>query len=81
MDNIKESVQEIFRDIFDESELTISENTTSDDIDEWDSLNHINIVSAIEKQYKIKFALGELQSMKNVGEMLHLISKKIVNNV
>ena len=76
MSNIKDKVQEIFRDIFDEEELVISEETTADDIEEWDSLNHINIISAIEKEYKIKFALGELQAMKDVGEMIHLISVK-----
>jgi len=76
MSNIKDKIQEIFRDIFDEEELVISEETTADDIEEWDSLNHINIISAIEKEYKIKFALGELQAMKDVGEMIHLISVK-----
>ena len=76
MAKIIDKVQEIFRDIFDDDELTVTEETTADDIEEWDSLNHINLVNAIEKEYKIRFALGELQSMKNVGEMIHLISVK-----
>jgi len=77
MDNIINKVQDIFRDIFDEDELVISEATTADDIEEWDSLNHINLISAIEKSFKIRFALGELQTLKNVGAMIELITAKV----
>jgi len=70
-------VQDIFRDIFDEDDLKIEDSTFSDNIEEWDSLNHINLVSAIEKEFKIRFALGELQSLKNVGIMIDLIMDKI----
>lgn len=76
-EDIKERVQAIFRDIFDDASITITDNTTSDDIEEWDSLNHINLIGAIEGEFKIKFALGELQEMKNVGVMLDLIMQKI----
>ncbi len=72
----KQDVEDIFRDIFDDDTLNISESTTSDDIGAWDSVNHINLISAIEKHFKIRFALGELSGMKNVGEMLRLISEK-----
>ena len=57
-------VQDIFRDIFDEDDMVIEDKTNSDDVEEWDSLNHINLVSAIEKEFKIKFALGELMMEK-----------------
>lgn len=70
-------VQNIFRDIFDEDDLTIEDSTNSDNIEDWDSLNHINLVSAIEKEFKIKFALGELQDLKNVGSMVDLMMKKM----
>ncbi len=70
-------VQEIFRDIFDEDDLEIQESTSSDDIEDWDSLNHINLVSAIEKEFNIRFALGELQSLKDVGAMIDLMEKKL----
>jgi len=70
-------VQEIFRDIFDEDDIVIENKTTSDDIEDWDSLNHINLVSAIEKEFKIKFALGELMSLKDVGGMIDLIVEKL----
>jgi len=71
------NVQSIFRDIFDEEGLVISDTTNADDIIEWDSLNHINLVSSIEKEFLIKFALGELATMKNVGSMIDLMVKKI----
>ena len=66
-------VQDIFRDIFDVDDLVISNTTNSDEIEDWDSLNHINLVSAIEKEFKIKFALGELMMLKDVGAMVDLM--------
>jgi len=77
MENILETVQEIFRDILDEESLILKTDTTADDVEEWDSLNHINLISAIEKKFKIRFALGELQSLKNVGSMVELIDSKL----
>ncbi len=71
------SVQDIFRDIFDEDDLIIQDTTSSDDIEDWDSLNHINLVSAIEKEFKIRFALGELQQLKDVGAMVDLMVEKL----
>ena len=70
------SVQEIFRDIFDEHDMVIENSTNSDAIDDWDSLNHINLVSAIEKEFKIRFALGELMEIKDVGAMIDLMMFK-----
>ena len=67
------AVQDIFRDIFDVEDLVISNTTNSDEIEDWDSLNHINLVSAIEKEFKIKFALGELMMLKDVGDMIDLM--------
>lgn len=74
---IQEKIQEIFRDVFDMQELVICRETTASDIQEWDSLMHISLVSAIEKYFKVKFALGELQDLKNVGDMIDLVSSKI----
>ena len=70
-------VQDIFRDIFDEDDMVIEDKTNSDDVEEWDSLNHINLVSAIEKEFKIKFALGELMTLKDVGSMVDLMMEKL----
>ena len=72
-----DGVQDIFRDIFDDDELVIEDKTSSDDIKDWDSLNHINLVSAIEKEFKIRFALGELIALKDVGAMIDLMIEKL----
>ena len=69
-------VQSVFRDVFDDQALVIGDSTNSQDIEEWDSLGHITLVTAIEKDLKIRFALGELQELKNVGEMIDLIREK-----
>jgi acyl carrier protein len=70
-------VQDIFRDVFDEKDMIIEETTNSDDIEEWDSLNHINLVSAIEKDFGIKVELSELKGLKDVGAMVDLIMIKM----
>ena len=72
-DEVFSGVQEIFRDIFDDTDLIINNLTNSEDIEDWDSLNHINLVSAIEKEFKIRFALGELIEIKDVGAMIDLM--------
>ena len=76
-EEIFNGVQDIFRDIFDEDGMVIKNATSSDEIEDWDSLNHINLVSAIEKEFEIKFALGELMALKDVGAMVNLIVEKL----
>ena len=75
--DIMEKVQEIFRDILDLEDLILDGKTSADDLEEWDSLAHINIIIAIELEFKTKFALGEIQELKNVGDMIELIKSKI----
>ncbi|MCX6115948.1 MAG: acyl carrier protein [Proteobacteria bacterium] len=70
-------VQNVFRDVFDLPTLQLLDSTSSEDIEDWDSLNHINLVTAIEKDFKIRFAISELQNLQNVGEMLDLIKEKL----
>ena len=67
----------VFRQVFDDDSLVITRTTTANDIDEWDSLTHMNLVVAVELKFKIKFALGELQALRNVGEMADLVTKKL----
>lgn len=75
-EEILAKIEEIFRDVFNDDSLTISYDTNADDIEEWDSFNHINLVAAIEKAFNIKFALGELQELENVGDMIDLMIKE-----
>ena len=67
----------IFRQVFDDASIVLTRETTADDIDAWDSLSHINLVAAVEMSFKVRFALGELQSLKNVGHLVDLIDKKM----
>jgi acyl carrier protein len=76
-EDIFDGVKDIFRDIFDDVDLIIHDSTNSDEIEDWDSLNHINLVSAIEKEFNIRFALGELQTLKDVGAMIDLMEEKL----
>lgn len=76
MDILKE-LQPIFQDVFDDEDLVVTNESNAESIDDWDSLSHIRLVVAIEKQFGIKFAFGELSVLKNVGEMITIISQKI----
>lgn len=74
MDIIK-IVNEIFVDVLDNEDIKLSRNTTAQDIEEWDSLNHIQLIVAIEKRFKTRFSSSEIQRWKNVGEMCDAIEK------
>jgi len=74
-DIIKE-VNSIFIDVLDNDGIIVQYNTTSDDIEEWDSLNHIQLVVAIEKYFKIRFTAAEIVNFNNVGEMCEAIKVK-----
>lgn len=76
---ILEELQPIFRDILDQDELVITRDSNAQNVEDWDSLAHINLITSIEKHFKIKFVLAELQRLKNVGEMCDLIGQKLVS--
>ena len=67
----------IFREVLDNEDIALHAETTADDIEEWDSLTHIQLIVAIEKHFKIRFTTAEITSFKNVGEMCEAISKKL----
>ena len=77
IDDIMNQTTDIFRDILDNEDITLSPDSTADDIEEWDSLTHIQLIVALEKHFKIKFTTQEITSYKNVGEMAASILKKI----
>ncbi|WP_026489074.1 acyl carrier protein [Butyrivibrio sp. XBB1001] len=76
-EEVFERLNEIFRDVFDDESITVEEETTADDIEDWDSLEHINLVNAIEDEFDIKFDMGQIVTMKNVGEMVDIILEKL----
>ena len=75
-DEVFERLNEVFRDLFDDDSIEVNENTTSADIEGWDSLEHISLMSSVEQEFGIRFSMGEIQSMKNVGEMVNIILKR-----
>jgi acyl carrier protein len=75
--NTIEKLNEIFMDVLDLEELNLKRETTANDIEEWDSLSHILLIVNIEKQFKIRFTSREIQSWKNVGEMVDCIEVKV----
>ncbi len=76
-DQITLIVQDIIRDILDNDSLIISDAMIAQDVDNWDSLAHISIITAIEKQLNIRFNISEIESMDNIGTTIHLIEKKL----
>ena len=72
-----DEVQKIFQAVFDDDELMISDSTNSDDIEDWDSLEHINLIIAMEKRFQRKFDIKEVGKLKDVGEMIDLIERKL----
>jgi len=76
-DEILKKVNDIFIDILDNEDLVLTYETTANDVDDWDSLNNIQLMVAIEKQFKIRFTLQEVESWENVGEMIDSIVSKL----
>lgn len=72
-----ERLNEVFRDVFDDEDITVTDATTADDIEDWDSLEHINLMAAVEQEFGIKFTMGQIVTMKNVGEMANIIMEKL----
>lgn len=74
-EEILEKVTGIFRDVFDDDSIVITDETTATDIEDWDSLTHITLVSEIEDAFDYKFSMKDVLGMKNVGEMLDILEK------
>ena len=77
MSDILEELQPIFQDIFEDDELSITAESNANTVEDWDSFAHVSLIFAIEQEFEIKFALGELEAMKNVGDMVELMQIKL----
>jgi acyl carrier protein len=71
------SVADIMRDVFDDDDLQIGLDTSADDVEDWDSLSHIRLIVAVERKFNFKFKNSEIESLKNVGELVNLIATKV----
>lgn len=74
---IKSKLENIFRDVFGDQTINISNELTANDVDGWDSLSHMLLISEVEKNFSIKFKLMDLNKMRNVGDMIDLIVAKL----
>lgn len=74
---VLEKLNAIFRDEFDNEEIQVTESTTSNDIQDWDSLAQIGLIAAAEAEFGMKFKMEEVTGMKNVGEMADIILSRI----
>ena len=76
-DEVLKKLNEVFIDVLDKDSIVLENHTTANDIDEWDSLAHIHLVVAIERNFKIHFSSKEIQSWENVGELVDCIYGKV----
>lgn len=76
-EEITEKLQIIFRDIFDDETIVLFDEMTSSDVEDWDSLSHINLISDIGAQFGITFTTDEILNTKNVGEFIKIIEEKL----
>lgn len=76
MQHIYEKLTEIFRDVLENDDLVLKAETTAHDVEEWDSLTHVELIFGIEKGFKIKFITSEIEGFKNVGDMVAAIARK-----
>jgi acyl carrier protein len=74
---IHQQLTRVFRDIFDDPALEISDSTTANDVEDWDSITHINLITAVEKSFKVTFSTKDVKALRNVGDFIHLIANRV----
>ena len=77
MQEVKEKLTDIFREVFDNPLIEITPETTANDIDEWDSMNHINLILMVELKFNIEFTQQEVMRFNNVGDLMNTIHSKV----
>jgi acyl carrier protein len=75
---IKAQLNGVFRDVFDDNALEIFEEMTAKDVEDWDSLNHINLVVAVERSFRVRLTTREVSALEKVGDLIDLLGKKVV---
>lgn len=71
-----ERLTQVFRDVFDDDDIVLTDATSAKDIEDWDSLEHINLIAAVERTFKMRFTMKEVSGMKNVGEMAQIVCQR-----
>ncbi len=78
-EQINNRLNEVFQEVFDDEDLFIDDDTNADSIDDWDSMEHINLVVAVEEEFGMKFSMDEIAEMQNVGDMVEIIKERATN--
>jgi len=76
-EEVFQKLNSVFQDVFDDDTIVVCDETTAADIEDWDSLEHINLMVAIEKEFGMRFNMAEVTGLKNVGEMVDVILKRL----
>jgi acyl carrier protein len=76
-DEIHKRLTAVFRDIFDDPSLEITDSTTADDISDWDSITHITLITAVEDEFNVSFSTKDVKSLANVGDFIRLIASRV----
>ena len=76
MEEIREQVQDVFREVFDDPTLILNDRMTADDVDGWDSLAHVRLLLTIERKFQIKFSAPEVGGLRSVGDLVSLVAHK-----
>ena len=79
MSQIKQKLELIFKEVFEDDNLTINDHMTSENIENWDSLNHVKLILACEDEFKIKFDVQEINELDKIKDLIYLINKKLPN--
>lgn len=74
--SIKQEITDIFEEVMDLDDVTLTDDTTANDIEEWDSLSHIRLIIAIERSFGIKFTNAEIENLKKFGDLVALVGRK-----
>ena len=74
---ILEKLQSVFRDVFEDDELSINRQSSADDVDGWDSLMHVSLMINVEREFGVKFSTTQVASLKDVGELVDLLESRL----
>ncbi|HVU45537.1 MAG TPA: acyl carrier protein [Terracidiphilus sp.] len=77
MNDVHTRLTEVFRTVFDDDSLVLRDDLTANDVESWDSLTHINLIVAVEKEFRVRFKTSEVAGLKNVGELEALVGAKL----
>lgn len=73
------TINQIFIDLFDDNSIVLTELSDTSDVEAWDSLNHIQVITAIEKHFKIRFELNDLLNFQNIGDLCRGVQSKLAD--